>query len=99
MTEQEIIQNAEEYACPENSNLFNIEKERVMTHFIAGAQWADKTMLQEVLEWLDENFYNKIDMHPDYYNSEYNFDIIGLNSDFISKEQMLQSFKEQFNIE
>ena len=56
-------------------------------------------VLQEVLEWLDENFYNKIDMHPDYYNSEYNFDIIGLNSDFISKEQMLQSFKEQFNIE
>lgn len=36
-TEQEIIQNAEKYACPENSNLFNIEKERVMTHFIAGA--------------------------------------------------------------
>ena len=35
--EQEIIQNAEKYACPENSNLFNIEKERVMTHFIAGA--------------------------------------------------------------
>lgn len=38
-------------------------------------------------------------MHPDYYNSEYNFDIIGLNSDFSSKEQMLQSFKERFNIE
>ena len=55
--------------------------------------------LKEVLEWLDENFYNKIDMHPDYYNSEYNFDIIGLNSDFSSKEQMLQSFKERFNIE
>ena len=55
--------------------------------------------LKEVLEWLDENFYNKIDMHPDYYNSEYNFDIIGLNSDFSSKEQILQSFKERFNIE
>ena len=55
--------------------------------------------LKEVLKWLDENFYNKIDMHPDYYNSEYNFDIIGLNSDFSSKEQMLQSFKERFNIE
>lgn len=56
-------------------------------------------VLKEVLEWLDENFYNKIDMHPDYYNSEYNFDIIGLNSDFSSKEQILQSFKERFNIE
>lgn len=37
MTEQEIIQNAEKYACHENSSLFNIEKELVMTHFIAGA--------------------------------------------------------------
>lgn len=37
MTEQEIIQNARKYACPENSSLFNIEKELVMTHFIAGA--------------------------------------------------------------
>lgn len=62
--------------------------------FTAGAQWADKTMLQEVLKWLGENFYNKIDMYHDY-----SFDIIGLNSDFISKEQMLQSFKERFNIE
>jgi hypothetical protein len=41
MTEQEIIQNAEKYACPENSSLFNIEKERVMTHFIAGAHSRD----------------------------------------------------------
>ena len=55
-------------------------------------------VLKDVLEWLDKNFYNKIDMHPDYYNSEYNFDIIGLNSDFSSKEQMLQSFKNHFNI-
>ena len=41
-------------------------------------------------------------MYFDYnnYNSdEYSFDIIGLNSDFISKEQMLQSFKKRFNIE
>jgi hypothetical protein len=55
--------------------------------------------LKEVLEWLDENFYNKLDMHSDYNSDEYSFDIIGLNSDFISKEQMLQSFKERFNIE
>ena len=38
MTEQEIIQNAEKYACLENSSIFNLEKERVMTHFIAGAR-------------------------------------------------------------
>lgn len=50
--------------------------------------------LKEVLDWLDENFYNKIDMYHDY-----SFDIIGLNSDFSSKEEMLQSFKERFNIE
>lgn len=42
MTEQEIIQNAKKYACPENSSLFNIEKELVMTHFIAGAHSRNK---------------------------------------------------------
>ena len=64
-----------------------------------GKEIGKKEVLKDVLDWLDDNFYNKIDMHPDYYNSEYNFDIIGLNSDFSSKEQMLQSFKERFNIE
>jgi hypothetical protein len=63
-----------------------------------GKEIGKKEVLKDVLDWLDDNFYNKIDMHPDYYNSEYNFDIIGLNSDFSSKEQMLQSFKEYFNI-
>lgn len=64
-----------------------------------GKEIGKKEVLKDVLDWLDENFYNKIDMHPDYYNDEYSFDIIGLNSEFISKEQMLQSFKRRFNIE
>ena len=66
-----------------------------------GKEIGKKEVLKDVLYLLDENFYNKIDMHFDYdnYNSdEYSFDIIGLNSDFNSKEQMLQSFKEHFNI-
>ena len=48
---------------------------------------------KEVLRWLDENFYNKLDM------IDCSFDITGLNSVFSSKEQMIQSFKERFNIE
>ena len=50
--EQEIIQNAEKYACPENSNLFNIEKERVMAHFIAGAHSRDEevNLLRDTLQ-------------------------------------------------
>lgn len=66
-----------------------------------GKEIGKKEVLKDVLDWLGENFYNKIDMHFDYnnYNSDkYSFDIVGLNSDFISKEQMLQSFKERFNI-
>jgi hypothetical protein len=43
--------------------------------------------LKEVLEWLDENFYDVHVLHDD-----------RLEGDFESKEQMLQSFKEQFNI-
>jgi hypothetical protein len=63
-----------------------------------GKEIGKKEVLKDVLDWLDENFYNKLDMHSDYNSDEYSFDIIGLNSDFISKEQMLQSFKEHFNI-
>ena len=56
--------------------------------FIAGAKWADKTILQEVLEWLKKHTYSIYDRkeHCDF----------GIN--FESEEQMLQSFKEHFNI-
>ena len=64
-----------------------------------GKEIGKKEVLKDVLDWLDDNFYNKIDMHSDYNSDEYSFDIIGLNSDFSCKEQMLQSFKERFNIE
>lgn len=55
--------------------------------FIAGAQWADRTMLQEVLEWLCKNFSDVHVLHDD-----------RVEGNFESKEQMLQSFKEHFNI-
>ena len=63
-----------------------------------GKEIGKKEVLKDVLDWLSENFYNEIDMHSDYNSDEYSFDIIGLNSDFISKEQMIQSFKNHFNI-
>ena len=50
--------------------------------------------LKEVLEWLDENFYTSDIECADRYLPEY-----VLNENFESKEQMLQSFKERFNIE
>ena len=43
--------------------------------------------LKEVLKWLDENFCDVHVLHDD-----------RLAGDFESKEQMLQSFKERFNI-
>ena len=58
-----------------------------MKSFIAGAQWADETMLQEVLKWLDENFLDVHVLHDD-----------RLEGDFDNKEQMLRSFKDRFNI-
>ena len=50
--------------------------------------------LKEVLKWLDENFYTSDIECADRYLPEY-----VLNGNFESKEQMLQSFKKQFNIE
>lgn len=50
--------------------------------------------LKEVLEWLDENFYTSDIESSDSYIPEY-----VLSGNFESKEEMLQSFKERFNIE
>ena len=61
----------------------------VVKAFTAGAQWADKTMLQEVLEWLKKHTYS---IH--YRKEHCNF---GIN--FESEEEMIQTFKKQFNIE
>lgn len=62
----------------------------VIKAFTAGAQWADETMLKEVLYWLEDT---AIDDADGCNNPIVSF--IG----FESKEQMLQSFKERFNIE
>lgn len=55
MTEEQIKQNAEAYACPENSCLSDIEKERVMTHFIAGAHSRDEEFALLKAEIEDDN--------------------------------------------
>lgn len=68
----------------------------VMKAFRAGAQWSDKTMLQEVLEWLKENFYEHERFSFDFdEDSPYECPVI---CDFESKEDMLQAFKERFNV-
>ena len=50
--------------------------------------------LKEVFEWLDENFFMVDVEQVDSYLPKY-----VLNGNFESKEQMIQSFKERFNIE
>lgn len=62
--------------------------DNVAMAFIEGARWADETMLQKVLEWLKKHTYSIYDRkeHCDF----------GIN--FESEEQMLQSFKNHFNI-
>lgn len=52
--------------------------------------------LKEVLEWLDENFYEHEGFSFDFDEDRpYECPVI---CDFESKEQMLQSFKDRFNI-
>lgn len=57
-----------------------------------GKEIGKNEVIKDVLDWLDKNFYDKLDM------IDYSFCITGLNSNFNSKEQMLQSFKNHFNI-
>lgn len=64
----------------------------VVKAFTAGAKWADRTILQEVLIWLDEHTYDEqylLDDTPD---------AVGI-APYHTKEAMLRSFKERFNIE
>ena len=65
----------------------------ILEELYKGKEIGKNEVIKDVLDWLDKNFYNKIDL------IDYSFDITGLNSDFSSKEQMLQSFKKLFNIE
>lgn len=51
-------------------------------------------VLNEVLKWLDENFYTSDIEQTDSYLPKYILD-----GNFVNKEQMLQSFKERFNID
>lgn len=60
--------------------------------FVAGAEWADKTILTEVFSWLSENFWN--------YNDDNNENsYCKLHSNFESQDEMLIEFKKYFNIQ
>lgn len=67
--------------------------ELILETFDKGKEIGKNEVIKDVLDWLDKNFYNKLDM------IDYSFVITGLNNNFDSKEQMIQSFKERFNIE
>lgn len=60
--------------------------------FVAGAQWADETILKEVLRWLDDHTYDEQYLFND------TPDAVGI-APYHTKEAMLRSFKERFNIE
>ena len=68
--------------------------ETVVNSLYEVKDWGRIEALKEVLKWLDENFYTSDIECADRYLPEY-----VLNGNFESKEQMLQSFKERFNIE
>lgn len=63
---------------------FNINND-----FIEGAKWADKTILQEVLEWLENK---TIDNSDDFGHPIVSF------INFENKKEIIQAFKERFNI-
>ena len=84
MTRKEQIRDAAIYYDPVN----------MRDSFIEGTQWADKTMLKEVIKWLEDNFFTgEID---GYYSDVPELIVQGK---FDDKEQMLNAFKTHFNIE
>lgn len=97
MTREEQIKNASiaytEANCPKaiGGDYFRNKIKQFNTNhdFIEGANWADKTMLQEVLEWLGKLTSDDADC--------YGHSIVSFTY-FESKEEMLQSFKERFSL-
>lgn len=100
MTREEQIHNqsikyTKETHSPSSASEFQAAMNiAVIKAFTAGAQWADETILQQVLEWLEKNTYITT-----YYTNNTKDCEINFKNHFKSKEQMFQSFKERFNIE
>lgn len=67
--------------------------ETVVNSLYEVKDWGRIEVLQEVLEWLEENFFMVDVEQVDSYLPKY-----VLNGNFESKEEMLQSFKDRFNI-
>ena len=84
MTRKKQIKDAAIYYDPGN----------MRDSFIEGAQWADETILKEVIEWLEDNFFTG---EIDGYYSDVPEHIV--QGKFDDKEQMLNAFKTHFNIE
>ena len=44
--------------------------------FISGAEWADKTMLDKVCEWLEDNIYDYLYINRDFNEADYKYGFI-----------------------
>lgn len=45
-------------------------------HWIEGAEWADKTMLDKVCEWLEDNIYDYLYINRDFNEADYKYGFI-----------------------
>lgn len=72
--------------------------ETVVNSLYKVKDWGREEALREILQWLEDNFYDHEDCNP--------FDFVEdtpyqcpVRCDFENKEHMIKSFKEKFNIE
>ena len=84
-TTREMYNAAREYEISRNT----IRHEET---FVAGSEWAYKTILKEVFNWLSDNFWSYDDD-----NNENAY--CKLHSNFESQDEMLIEFKKDFNIQ
>ena len=63
-----------------------LNEEKVSVIFEAGAEWADKTMIEKACKWLEENadkyVYREYDEWDDQYDAKYN------------KDKMIKAFRK-----
>ena len=53
---EEIIKASEDYA---NQEVYPIEQNKRYCNFKNGAEWADRTMIDRICEWLEKHLYDE----------------------------------------
>ena len=102
---EEIDKEANSFA--NTVSLGEQEIAKTWSAFMSGAEWADKTMLDKVCEWLEDNIYDYLYINRDFNEADYKHELIedlrkAMEEKVMITQEMTQKekdfFKERFSM-